>query len=167
MTDLALAQLLTELFTAIKMLSGYPMPATFPEVHQLPRAQLEARICQGGCRVKGFYLKGEGVYIDQALDVKNDLPARSILLHELVHYVQGVTGKFDSLPACHGWYAREYEAYQIQNQYLRWEGSTTSYYMDGFVRNCLREIENPKHVGTSQPAPAASDLGKIQHEVTP
>jgi hypothetical protein len=37
MTDLALAQLLTELITTIKMLSGYPMPTTFPEVHQLPR----------------------------------------------------------------------------------------------------------------------------------
>ena len=141
MPDQPLAQLLLELFTAIKMLSGYPVPETLPEVHRVPRAQLESRICQTVCGVKAFYLKGEGVYIDQELDIERDLPARSILLHELVHHVQGVTGKFDSLPGCHGWYAREYEAYQIQNQYLRWEGSTTSYYMNGLLRNCAREME--------------------------
>ena len=142
MTDQALAQLLVELFTAIKMLSGYPVPPTFPEVHQVPRAQLEARLCPAGCRVKAFYLKDEGVYIDQALDIENDLPARSILLHELVHHVQGVGGRFGSLPDCHAWYAREYEAYQIQNRYLGREGSTIRYYMDGFVRNCTRDSSN-------------------------
>jgi hypothetical protein len=42
--DQPLAQLLLELFTAIKMLSGYPVPETFPEVHRVPRAQLEARL---------------------------------------------------------------------------------------------------------------------------
>jgi hypothetical protein len=166
MTDLALAQLLMELFTTIKMLSGYPIPTTLPEVHQLPRVQLEARICQGGCRVKAFYLKGEGVFIDQSLDVEKDLPARSILLHELVHHVQGVTGKFDSLPDCHAWYAREHDAYQIQNQYLRWEGSTTRYYMDGFVRNCLRETEDAKHSETAQQAQQPSGPRTIDPDVT-
>ena len=37
--------------------------------------------------------------------------SRSILLHELVHHVQGITGRFDSLPDCDAWYAREFEAY--------------------------------------------------------
>lgn len=142
MPDQSLAQLLLELFTAIKMLSGYPMPETFPEIHRVPRAELESRICRSVCRVKAFYLKGEGVYIDQELDIERDLPARSILLHELVHHVQGVTGKFDSLPDCYGWYAREREAYQIQNQYLRWEGSTTNYYMNSLLRDCSGELKN-------------------------
>lgn len=138
MTEAALAQLLVELFTAIKMLSGYPVPAILPEVHRVSQAQLEARVCPTGCRVKAFYMKGEGVYIDAALDVEHDLPARSILLHELVHHVQGETGRFGSMPDCHAWYAREFEAYQIQNQYLRREGSAISYYMDGFARDCTR-----------------------------
>jgi hypothetical protein len=153
MTDQALAQLLVELFTAIKMLSGYPVPSTFPEVHQVPRAQLEARLCQAGCPVKAFYLKGEGVYIDEALDIEHNLPARSILLHELVHHIQGVTGRFGSLPDCHAWYAREYEAYQIQNRYLRWEGSTISYYMDGFVRNCTREMNSSRVLEINSQSP--------------
>jgi len=77
MTDQALAQLLVQLFTAIKLLSGYPMPAELPEIHQLPRTQLEARICAGPCGVKAFYLPGEGVFIDASLDVEHDLRDRS------------------------------------------------------------------------------------------
>ena len=136
----ALGQLVAELFAAIKMLSGYPVPDSQPPVHVLPRAQLEAMVCQGPCGVKGFYLKGKGVFIDEALDLSNSVKAKSILLHELVHYLQGATGKFDSMPDCHAWYAREYEAYHIQNQYLRWEGSDSSYYMDSGIRNCLSEM---------------------------
>ena len=136
MTDQSLTQLLVQLFAAIKLLSGYPMPAVFPEIHQLPRAQLEARICAGTCNVKAFYLKGEGVFIDEALDLEHDPRARSILLHELVHHVQGVSGRFDSLPDCDAWYAREFEAYQVQNRYLHQEGSNVSYHMGGYVHNC-------------------------------
>ena len=136
MTDQALAQLLIQLFTAIRLLSGYPMPAVLPEIHPLPQAQLEARICSGHCGVKAFYLPGQGVFIDAALDVEHDLRARSILLHELVHHVQGVTGKFGTLPACDAWYAREFEAYQIQNQYLHQEGSHVGYHMGGYVHSC-------------------------------
>jgi hypothetical protein len=139
MTDLALARLLTELFTAIKLLSGYPVPDTYPEVHPLPRAQLEARICASSCSVKAYYIKGEGVFIDETLDVEHDARARSILLHELVHHVQGVTGKFDSFPDCDAWYARELEAYRIQNQYLHQEGWNIGYHMGSYVRNCTAE----------------------------
>jgi hypothetical protein len=136
MTDEALTQLLVQLFTAIKLLSGYPMPAALPEIHQLSHARLEARICSSACSVKAFYLKGEGVFIDETLDLEHDLRARSILLHELVHHVQGVTGRFDSLPECDAWYAREIEAYHIQNRYLHEEGSNIGYHMGGYVHSC-------------------------------
>lgn len=151
MTEQALAQLLAELFTTIRLLSGYPVPHAYPQIHQLPRTQLEARLCRTGCRVKAFYLKEEGVYIDAELDMEHDLLARSILLHELVHHVQGESGRFGSLPDCYAWYAREREAYQIQNQYLRDAGSNTSYYMDGFARDCLKEDANQAG-GVSSPS---------------
>lgn len=139
MTDLPLAQLLTELFTAIKLLSGYPVPDVYPEVHQLPRAQLEARVCASGCAIKAYYIKGEGVFIDETLDIEHDPRARSILLHELVHHLQGVTGKFDSFPECDAWYAGELEAYRIQNQYLHRGGWNIGYQMSGSMRNCRAE----------------------------
>lgn len=143
MTDQALSQLVAELFMAIKMLSGYPVPESPPPIHRLPRAQLEALVCSGStCGVKGFYLKGQGVYLDADLELDKDVKARSILLHELVHHVQGVTGKFDSMPDCHGWYAKEYEAYAIQNKYLRWEGSGANFYMDAGWRDCRHEMDD-------------------------
>jgi hypothetical protein len=124
------------------MLSGYPVPDAAPEIHRLPRAALESMVCRTACGVKAFYLKGKGVYIDQSLDLQGDLKARSILLHELVHYVQGRTGKFDTMSDCHGWYTKEYEAYAIQNQYLRREGSSVNFYMDTGWRDCRRELGN-------------------------
>ncbi len=58
MTDQALTQLLVQLFAAIRLLSGYPMPATVPEIHPLPHAQLEARICAGTLQRQGLLPHG-------------------------------------------------------------------------------------------------------------
>ncbi len=130
-------EILAEAFRVIHMLSGYPVPDQFPEVHLVPRHELHARICPTGCGVKAFYLGGQGVFMDETLDVRNDAEARSVLVHELVHHVQKILGRFDSLPACQAWYAREREAYQIQNDYLREQGSATRVYMAGRVNNCV------------------------------
>ena len=127
---------------AIKMLAGYPVPDAPPAIHRMPRAELEAMVCRSACGVKGFYLKDNGVYLDQSLDLEHDVKARSILLHELVHHVQGVTGKFDAMPGCHAWYAKEFEAYSIQNSYLRREGSAVRFYMDAGWRDCRHEMGN-------------------------
>ncbi len=142
MTAQALTQLVAELFIAIRMLSGYAIPEDQPPVFRLQRAALESMVCRSACGVKAFYLAGKGVYIDETLDLNNDVKARSILLHELVHHVQGVTGKFADMPDCHGWYAKEYEAYAIQNKYLRWEGSGVRFYMDAGWRDCRHEMND-------------------------
>jgi hypothetical protein len=130
-------ELLADLFRVIHALSGYPIPDQFPEVHLVPHHELEARICPAGCGVKAFYLSGRGVFMDEALDVRNDVVARAVLLHELVHHVQNIAGRFDSLAECQAWYAREVEAYQIQNDYLRQQGSATWVYMPGRIQHCV------------------------------
>ncbi len=43
--------------------------------------------------------------------------AHSLLVHELVHYLQDVSGKYDS-HSCIDSVAREREAYHIQNEYI-------------------------------------------------
>jgi len=136
MVDEALAALLIELFRVIHSISGYPMPAILPEVHAVPLQQLQARVCSWACPVKAFYLKGEGIFIEQSLDFRHDPRARAILLHELVHHLQNLSARFDSLPSCEAWYAREHEAYAIQNEYLRVEGEAVRQYMAGFARRC-------------------------------
>jgi hypothetical protein len=136
MGDPTLVALLLELFQTIHSIAGYPVPSSLPEVHVLPLEQLQARVCAWACPVKAFYLKGEGVFIEQSLNFCLDPKARSILLHELVHHVQNLSSRFDSLPSCEAWYAREHEAYAIQNEYLRVEGVGVRQYMAGIVRRC-------------------------------
>jgi len=115
-----LISLLAELFTAIQLLSGYPAPATFPEVIALPTAEIQRRLCDGRpCHIKAYYHPDTGVVVDDSLDLRNDPFDRSILLHELVHHMQKTTGKFEVLTNfCTRRVSEEFEAYEIQNRYL-------------------------------------------------
>ena len=119
MDSVSLASLALQLLASIHSLSGYPTQTLLPEIHQAPVAEIRQRFCQGTCAAQAFYRPGEGIYIDEAFDLANDEFARSVLLHELVHHVQRVSGTFQKMPsACDRWYAAEREAYTIQNRYL-------------------------------------------------
>ena len=115
------SSMLAELFATIHMLSAYPVSESNPEVRFVPLATMQEMICnKRPCAVKAFYRPGEGVFIDEKIDVKDDTYSRSILLHELVHYLQHVEGKFENLDTpCHRWQAKEVEAYEIQHKYLK------------------------------------------------
>ncbi len=49
--------------------------------------------------------------------------ARSVLLHELVHFVQDINRELASVRDCERWYRREQEAYAIQKRFLEMIGS--------------------------------------------
>lgn len=114
-----LASLLTELFTAIQLVSGHGLPERLPEVHFVPQQTIQEKFCQGACRVRAAYQPELGVYIDERLDVVRNPYERSILLHELVHHLQATSGLFDgNLSECERATRDEREAYDIQNRYL-------------------------------------------------
>ncbi|MBK8016841.1 MAG: hypothetical protein JNL33_09990 [Betaproteobacteria bacterium] len=113
--------LVLHLYSAIQLVSGYGPAPTFPAVESIPRAVLAARFCTEprDCRVRAVYLPGEGVYIDDTLDVAHDVFDRSVLLHELVHHLQATVGRFQGGPeSCDRATREEREAYIIQNRYL-------------------------------------------------
>jgi hypothetical protein len=119
MDSLSLASLALQLLASIHSLSGYPVTKDLPEIHRAPLAEIQQRFCNGTCQAQAFYRPGDGVYIDETFDLANDEFARSVLLHELVHHVQRVSGTFQKMPsACDRWYAAERQAYDIQNRYL-------------------------------------------------
>ncbi len=133
----ALQSLLLELFAAIQLVSTYPQPAHVPQVHVLSRAAMQAKICSRPCPVRAFYHSEWGVHIDESLDVFNDAFDRSILLHELVHHLQRVSGKFETAPGdCYRRHAEELEAYEIQNRYLARQGSTRRALTIGVAHMC-------------------------------
>jgi hypothetical protein len=142
MSSADLAQLVAQLLATIHSISGYPLPDAAPVVRLTTLSQMQAMVCRGPCQVRGFYTRENGVVLNDTLDLAHDTTARSVLLHELVHYVQQLNGKFEKLPdRCDRWFAREYEAYEIQNAYLRTHGSTLRFDTES-VRHLCRTGES-------------------------
>jgi len=122
----------SELYTALLSwavtLSGYPAPAHPPEVVKQPHSFFVQQACNGReCKVMGWYAGGTKLYIDDTLDPEKDLLGSSIVVHEMVHYLQSVARgddtlkdgvAFGSTPTCQQLVRWEYEAYAVQREYI-------------------------------------------------
>lgn len=98
-------------------LSGYPMPADMPEVQFEEHAFFVEQVCGGKeCNVVGWYNDQNIVYIDEQYQNVEDGFASGLVVHEFTHYLQHLSGAFDSL-SCEDSVAREREAYDVQNRY--------------------------------------------------
>jgi len=120
---MAMDDLLPELLNAIDHISKYAVPDTLPRVHRVPHKKIQELACGKECPALGAYKPGEGIYLDEALKPETNIFARSILLHELVHYVQDVSNELAGARECDRWYRREQEAYAIQKRFLMLVGS--------------------------------------------
>ncbi|HUF19791.1 MAG TPA: hypothetical protein VMP00_03460 [Burkholderiales bacterium] len=118
-----MSRLVPALFYAISQLSKYPVPGELPVLHRVSRETLEEMSCIGKCAVLANYLPGEGIFLADELQPETDLFARSVLLHELVHYLQDVRNVRANEAECLRWYYREVEAYSIQRRFLLRIGS--------------------------------------------
>jgi hypothetical protein len=137
MDPAALSSTLAELLTAIHLLAGYPIPDAVPEVHRVPQSWIQTEVCVKACRVPAFYDPARGLFIDEKLDLANDTFNRSILLHELVHYLQASSGRFEAMPSeCEKRNAEEEEAYRIQNKYLAHSGTPRRVIAGGWSLQC-------------------------------
>lgn len=132
-----LADLVAELFATIKLLSGYPVPERLPEIHIVSPAEIQRLVCKRDCGVKAFYLPDRGVFVSESIGSLDDAFGRSVLLHELVHHVQHLSGRFDIVTdACDRWFSKEREAYQVQNAYLQREGERRRFALDSLPFMC-------------------------------
>jgi hypothetical protein len=123
----SMPQLIDSLLDTITRLSSYQRPATPPQVTRVSRAEIERSICNGPCMVKAWYLPDEGLFFDESLTPESNLIHRSILLHELVHFVQEANRAGARLDACHRWVQREQQAYELQAQYLALIGDQSEF----------------------------------------
>ena len=119
------AELMPALVLALDQISKYHRPVAVPEVIRVPHEVIEEMVCHAKCGALAAYRPGAGIYLDQKLKPETDLFARSILLHELVHYVQDMNGEHADMRPCMRWYQREQEAYAIQKIFLFMTGSPT------------------------------------------
>jgi hypothetical protein len=112
-------QLYAVLMSWAVTLSGYSAPGLMPEVKMVPHAYLVEKACNGReCKVLGWFPPGETIYVDARLDPQDDLFATSILVHEMVHYLQQQSGKYAGPHSCANSLAMEREAYGVQREFL-------------------------------------------------
>jgi len=117
------AELVPALLNAVFQLSKYPRAASVPEISRIPHARLEQMVCGAPCPARATYRPGEGIYLDDNLKPETNPFDRSVLLHELVHYVQEMNDERSDMKPCLRWYHREQEAYAIQKTFLVMIGS--------------------------------------------
>lgn len=124
-----MSDLVDSLLDTIARMSNYQKPGVAPRIFKVSRAQIEQTMCRGPCAVRAWHLPESGIFIDDSLTPEIDLAHRSILFHELVHFVQDLNGVGGGLDECTRWLQREREAYWLQNQYLALIGNGKSYHM--------------------------------------
>lgn len=117
MDILALNKLVGELLIAISALTGQELDGRIPNIQQVPAMELAQKVCGRPCPVYALFEPQQGILLDKRLDIEGDANARSILVHELFHYVQWRTSK-GGAKGCEEWLQREREAYIIQHRWL-------------------------------------------------
>ncbi len=141
------AELMPALVSAIDQISKYQRPVAVPEILRVPHARIEAVVCNGArCAALAAYRPGEGIYLDDRLHPETSLFDRSILLHELVHYLQDMSGEHGDVKPCMRWYLREQEAYAIQKIFLFSTGSPTRVGYSAHKSTCEDEPQSARTV---------------------
>jgi hypothetical protein len=120
----SMGELVDSLLSLIPKLTQYRKPDSRPLILRVTRAQIEEKMCGGQtCAMRAWYIPDEGIYLEDNLHPETDLFDRSVLFHELVHYLQELNAEGAALDACNRWYQREIQAYGLQNHYLALTGN--------------------------------------------
>ena len=83
--------------------------------------KLQERVCGGKCPVIAWYAPEGAIYLDSRLDLKRNIMARGVLVHELVHHIQRMQSGHRARN-CAEWRERERKAYSVQAFWLRKQG---------------------------------------------
>ena len=113
------AKLLAVLLSWTVHLSSYPHPGETPEIIFKPHPFFVDTACNGNekCDVVAWYNNEGIIFMDNRLEGNTDAFTRSVVVHELVHYLQDISGKHGEMD-CDLYAKREREAYSVQKQYL-------------------------------------------------
>lgn len=113
------AKLLAVLLSWTVSLSSYPHPGVAPEIQFKPHQFFVDTACNGykKCDALAWYDDEKIIYLDERLHGNTDAYTRSVVVHELVHYLQDLSGEYKEMD-CKLHAKREREAYSVQRQYL-------------------------------------------------
>jgi hypothetical protein len=101
------------------VLSGLPTPARAPRVQRMPHEFFVRNACGSHeCKVLGWFPPGETIYLDQRLDPENNLLAASIVVHEMVHFLQFQAARTAADFSCVQSIELERQAYGVQREFI-------------------------------------------------
>jgi len=114
-----ITKMITVLLSWTIYLTSYPHPEVSPALEYRPHEFFVENVCLGHkkCSVAGWYDDNGTIFLDERVKGQYDAMTRSLIVHELVHYLQDLSGKFDA-ESCDDHNRREREAYSVQRQYL-------------------------------------------------
>ena len=104
----------------VHLSTTYSLPDELPLLVYQPQQYFIDNVCAGvekNCDVVGWYDNNGTIHIDDRLKGNEDPYTRSLIVHELVHYLQDISGNFDK-ESCDDHVFKEREAYSIQRLYL-------------------------------------------------
>ena len=131
----SMSEIIAGLLLFIQSQVGLFNPIEPPHIEFLQAVEIADIACEQQCGdVKGWTpALGDTVYLNQDLRIAQDMFDRSIILHELVHYVQFKYQLINMPNDCLTWKAREAQAYELQFLWLReqhvtfnWQGLRAS-----------------------------------------
>jgi hypothetical protein len=117
--DRVAAELQATLLSWAVTLSGLPAPDAPPQLRRMPHDYFVQSACNGReCKVLGWFPPGDTVYVDERLDPQDNLLAASIVVHEMVHYLQFRAAARGLEFSCAQSIALERQAYGAQREFI-------------------------------------------------
>ena len=100
-------------------LSQYDHPNVLPNIEFKDHSFFVETVCKNTkCPIAAWYDNKGTIFLDDRLEGQQDPETRSLIVHEMTHYLQDLSGKYD-LNSCDDYVYREREAYSIQRTYLK------------------------------------------------
>ncbi len=111
-------EILAGLMSWAVQLSSYSPPAQPPHVSYVPAQVLVEQACAGRhCGALAWYDNQGHILIDERYRQQDSPFLRGLLVHEMMHYLQDLSGRFHG-DGCSDYRAREREAYAIQREFM-------------------------------------------------
>jgi len=111
-------EILAALLSWAVQLTSYPAPAVPPQISYVPALVLTEAACAGThCGALAWYDDNGHILIDDRYRNRDTPFLRSLLVHEMVHYLQDISGHFHA-DDCADYHRREREAYAIQREFM-------------------------------------------------
>lgn len=115
-------ELCLELLLVAAQYAEYTPPDHCPQISLAPAVEIRRYVCPGRqCPTVGLYIYDRDRLLIQKGRRLSDIRTRSVIVHELVHFLQDVAGE-SSDRSCDATLLRERVAFWAQEQYLRSNG---------------------------------------------